>query len=318
MNKPGKNIRSYRDELIKIPVQAFIPDREPVPGNSRRSAIPGLIVFGVSSVFWFLMNVSFQGRFLPVPYQATIWFFISLGLNLCFGIGLLIFPKSRPYALVPFVFTLFPAAFLIMTLLGEPLQKLIPPSAAAGGLDWKFIYDDVFFLAELVFMFLFLGLSRTGNPFSLKRNPALPLKPLIRFLEGLFIVVVLFLMALLLYNSRFPPSRFLQLLKYQIPFAILLGLKEELLFRWVLPRLGERLMASRLTAVCFVAVLWALYHGLFGEGVGTGFGSAAAVCIASFWWSLLSYRYNSIWSAWLGHTVVELYGFYLMYIPFLV
>jgi hypothetical protein len=274
-----------------------------------------LIVLSISSVFWFLMNIPFQPRFLPVPYTRSPWMLGSLALNAVFGLALLPSPKTRPLGIIPFMFTLFPLAFIAMTFLGELLRALIPGTESARGLDWKFAADCLFFLTELAFMFIFLGLSRTGNPFALK--PPLTVKKSIRFGETVFILGVLTLTVLLLRGESFPLGRFLRLLKYQIPFALLLGLKEELFFRWILVRTGERLLGSRIISIAFMALLWGGYHFFFGEGVGTGFWPAFWVVVVSFWWSLLSYHYNSIWSAWLGHTAVELYGFYLMYSPFL-
>jgi hypothetical protein len=310
-----------KTDFLDIFIQAFTaktdkPLRDP-SGKIRKELVSGLAVFFVSVVFWFLMNISFQPRFMPVPFFLTPWIFVSLGANFCFGFVLLLSRKTRGLALIPFLFTLFPLTFIILVFSAENIRKIIPATSAGRGLDWKFVYDGLFFLVELFFIGFFFFLSRTGNPFPLKKQPFLPMRKLIRFLEFLFIAVVLSLLVILCLRFRFPFRRFLRLIKYQLPFAVLLGLKEELLFRWVLLRLGERFLGSRLISVCFWALAWSVYHGFFGEGVGVGFWPAFWVCIVSFWWSLLSYRYRSLWTAWFGHVVIELYGFYLMYIPFL-
>jgi membrane protease YdiL (CAAX protease family) len=265
------------------------------------------------------MNLEFRPRFATEPFVPALWTYLSLGGNFLFGLLLLIFPKTRFLAFIPLVFTLFPLAFLILCLSGEGLRNLIPGSEAAGGLDWKFLYDCLFFTAELAFIGLFWLLSRTGKPLALVKPPRRPLDTFVKFWEFFFIIGVFSLLAILLYRSRerFPPGRLIALLKYQIPFALLLGLKEELLFRWALLRKMEELLGSRLLAVCALALVWSLYHGFFGEGIGAGFWPAFWVCVVSFWWSLLSYRYNTLWPAWTGHTALELYGFYLMYIPFM-
>jgi membrane protease YdiL (CAAX protease family) len=300
---PLQNEPENRDRLRKIP---------------RPDLLRGLAVFILAGSVWFLMNLSFQPRFLPRVFVITPWVCLSLGINLLFGLALLLPPKTRPLAFIPFLFTLFPLSFIILAALGETLREFIPGTGTTRDLNWKFVYDCVFFFTELVFMVVFLFLSRTGNPFRIRKQaPSPPGRRVILFLKLLFILVVLFLLVTLLVRAQFPLSRFIGLLRYQIPFALLLGLKEEIFFRWILIRTGERLLASRLVTVCYIALLWSSYHGFFGEGIGSGFWSALWVCVASFWWSFLSCRYNSLWAAWTGHTVVELYGFYLMYLPFL-
>jgi hypothetical protein len=312
------NIEGFKQIFIQAYTAGTDRPIRGADGKIRKDLFPAMAVLITASVFWFLMNFSFQPRFLPVPFRPDRWVFVSLGANLLFGAALFVFPRTRTLAFVPCFFVLFPAAFLVTALLGEPLRTLIGGSAAAGYMDWKFLYDCLFFGVELLFAGLLLWVSRTGNPLPLARGKAaLPLVYFVRFWEALFIAVVAALLVILLLRTRFPPGRFLALLRYQVPFALLLGLKEELLFRWVLLRTGERLLRHRLLALCFTALLWSTYHGFFGEGVGAGFWPAFWVCVVSFWWSLVSYRYNSLWVAWLGHTVVELYGFYLMYIPFL-
>jgi membrane protease YdiL (CAAX protease family) len=312
------NLRDFKGIFI----QAFTAETDkPLidsRGRPRGDLFPALAVLIIASGLWLLMNRSFQPRFLPVPYRPDRWLFVSLGANLVLGTALFLFPRTRPLALVPYFFTLFPAAFLTMTLLGEPVKALITGTGAANYLDWKFVYDCLFFGVEILLALLMLKLSRTGNPLGPPpQKTALPLVYFVRFWELLFIAAVAALLFLLLLRTGFPPGRFVKLLRYQIPFALLLGFKEELLFRWILLRLGERLLRHRFAAVCFAALLWSLYHGLYGEGVGSGFWSAFWVCVVSFWWSLVSYRYNSIRVALGGHFVIELYGFYLMYIPFL-
>jgi hypothetical protein len=307
------------DSPLLIPsLQNKGENRECLRKIPRPDLLRGLVVFIIAGFFWFLMNLSFQPRFFPDTFVITPWVCLSLGINLLFGLVLLLPPKTRPLAFIPFLFTLFPLSFIILAVLGETIRGYVPGTGTAHNLNWKFVYDCVFFLTELVFMAVFLFLSRTGNPFRIKKQASpLPGRRIMLFPELLFILVVLFLLINLLVRAEFPLDRFMGLLKYQIPFALLLGLKEEVFFRWILMRTGERLLASRLVTVCYIALLWSSYHGFFGEGIGGGFWPAFWVCVASLWWSLLSYRYNSLWSAWTGHTVVELYGFYLMYLPFL-
>jgi membrane protease YdiL (CAAX protease family) len=285
-------------------------------------AVSGILL--ISAILWFLMNLSFQYRHSPAPFVLTPWIVVSFSSCVFLGLVLMIRKKTRPYALIPFFFSLFPLAYLVMALWGGALREIVPGSAAANGLDWKFIYDCVWIFIELALTSVFLGISRTGNPFSLsglrpKIVSGLPMKKFIWFWEGLFIFVVFTLLVIILWKARFPLNRFFLLLKYQIPFALLMGLKEELFFRWILVRLGERYLKSRFVSICIAALIWSGYHGFFGsECVGTGFLPAFWVCVVSFWWSLLSYRYNSILPAWMGHAVIEFYGFYLMYISFLV
>jgi membrane protease YdiL (CAAX protease family) len=315
------------EEFKQIFIRAFTaPTDKPLmdgKGRLRAGLIPISGIILISAGLWFIMNLSFQNRHSPEPFALTPWVIVSFSSCLVFGLALMIRKETRIYALAPFLFALFPLAYLVMALWGGTLQGRIPGSAAANGLDWKFIYDCVWISVELALIFVFLWISRTGNPFSLsglslKNISGLPMKKLIWFWEGLFILVVFSLLVIILRQWRFPLNRFFPLLKYQIPFAILMGLKEELFFRWILVRIGERYLKSRFVSVCISALIWSGYHGFFGsECVGIGLWPTFWVGVVSFWWSLLSYRYNSIWPAWIGHAMIEFYGFYLMYISFL-
>ncbi|MFA6505282.1 MAG: CPBP family intramembrane glutamic endopeptidase [Treponemataceae bacterium] len=287
-------------------------------GHIRRDYLLGLGVFVVSTLIWFLMNVGFQPRFLLETYRATPWMWFSVSTNLLFGVCLLVARKTRPYALVPFMFALFPAAFLIDSTVMPYIRDMIKPTAAAKGADWKFVADLVFISLELVFALLILSVARVGNPFSLKKSPHLGPRPMVPYVVGLevaFLVVVWGLQMDVLYKFRFPIDRYFSLFGIQVVFSILLGLKEELIFRWLIVRIGERMLGSRWTAVLINATLWSSYHYFFGEAVGTGLWASFWVFVVSVWWALLSYRRNSIWAAFAAHFVIEMFGFYVMYLP---
>ena len=287
-------------------------------GRIRKDFVFGLGVCIASALIWFLMNVGFQPRFLLETYRITPWMWLSLACNLAFGLCLLIAPKTRAYAIVPFLFALFPAAFMIDASVMPYIRDSVKPTAAAKGADWKFVADIVFISCELAFALVILFASRVGNPFSLKRHPHKGPRPMVRFvvgLETLFIIVVIGLQIDVLMKYRFPIDRYLSIFGIQVVFSLLLGFKEELIFRWLIVRIGERVMASRWAAVWFSALLWSSYHYLFGEAVGTGLWAAFWVWVVSMWWSLLSYRRNSLWSALAGHFVIEMFGFYVMYLP---
>lgn len=282
----------------------------------RKGFLSGAGILILASALWFLMNANFQPRFSLEPYRPTSWMIVSLVSSVSFGLALSAIPRTRSFALVPFFFSIFPAAFLIDAALAPAIRAAVPPSAAAGGADWKFVSDLVFFSAELLLGLPFLRLAGVGNPFAAMRpRSRRPLGPAVGLVEFLFAGTVLVLLVLFLLAHRFPPGRFLSLLGYQILFAALLGLKEELFFRWILVRVAERALASRGAAILWTALLWSVYHGLFGEGIGSGFVSAFWVFVVSLWWSFLSYWRGNIRGAWFGHFLVELYGFYLMYYP---
>jgi membrane protease YdiL (CAAX protease family) len=265
------------------------------------------------------MNVDFQPRHVNVPLVFSKWYAISFTLNLIFGLGLLLAKRSRKLAFFPLLFSYFPLVLIIMAYIGPFLKENVPPSAWANGMDWKFLNDSVLFCLELFFIGLFFLIYRVKNPFAMHYRHAKELEfgRVIRFTEILFILVVFCLMLMVVLRMNLAPTRFFKLLMYLIPFSLLLGLKEELVFRWLLLRQGEKVLGSRLVVVVSGAVLWGLYHALFGEGIGVGVVSFAATAFVSLWWSFLAYRNNSIWASFFGHTMIEVYGFYLMYSPFL-
>lgn len=287
-------------------------------GRFRRDYVFGLGVFIVSTLIWFLMNVGFQPRFLLEPYRATPWLWLSVSANLLFGFGLLVARKTRPFALIPFLFALFPAAFLLQSAVMPFIKGAIRPTEAAKGADWKFVADLVFMFWELAFALIILFVSRVGNPLSLKRDPVprrRPMRPFVVGLEIAFLIVVWGLQMEVLMRYKFPVDRYVSLFGIQFVFSLLLGFKEELIFRWLIVRIGERILGSRWTAVIINALLWSSYHYFFGEAVGTGLWPSFWVFVVSIWWALLSYRRNSLWSATAGHFVIEMFGFYVMYLP---
>lgn len=313
-------------------MQAFFPHsgaREAAVRFSPLKTAGVFAVFIISALLWYLMNVNFQLRHSQAAFVMDKWIYVSFFMNVLFSAGLLLFRKTRPMAVIPLIFSVFPLAFGIMAVCfrgGEALKRIIPANAQAGGLDWKFVYDSIWISVELGLCVLCSIVSKPGNPFPRRKNPFLhrrssgpPAAGFVVFWECLFIVVVLGLMVIVLVQNKFPFSRFLFLLRYQIPFAILMGFKEEFFFRWTLERIGSRLTGSRIFSALIIAAVWGGYHGLFaGESVGAGFNGFFFCALVSFWWSLLCCRNDSLYRAGAAHIVIEFYGFYLMYIKYLI
>jgi len=276
--------------------------------------------------------VPFTPRFSLAPYRATSGMFVSLGLNVLLGILLLVLQRKK-LSFIPFFFAMFPLAYVITAFTGH----LILGSDFTGALFYrKILYDCYFFAVEMVCvsaLALVFGKSLHCLGF-LKRpedakgftEPVFASRA-VTFITGFsvifFCTFVIGLMVLLLTKNRVPLTVIASLAWMQVLFAVFLGFKEELLFRWVLARsVAENLPLRRrawvaLAAMVIVALYWGVYHGFFGEGVGNGIGSAAACFIASMFWGYLTFRNGSLRLGVLGHICIELYGFYLMYLPLL-
>lgn len=300
--------------------------------KTTASIILTVAVCALSGFFWLLMNVPFTPRFSLAPYRATGGMFVSLGLNALLGL-LLIAIRQKKLAFIPFFFAMFPLAYAITAFTGH----LILGSDFTGALFYrKILYDCYFFAVEMVCVSTLalvfgkslrcLGSSKKPNDSKGLSEPIFASRP-VTFITGFsvifFCTVVLGLMVLLLVKNRVPLSVIASLAWMQILFAVFLGFKEELLFRWVLARsVAENLPMRRrswavFAAMVIVAHYWGVYHGFFGEGVGSGLGSAAACFIASMYWGYLTFRNGSLRLGVLGHVCIELYGFYLMYLPLL-
>jgi len=304
--------------------------------NERTKASTALIlpiaVCALSGFFWLLMNVPFTPRFSLSPYRATSGIFVSLGLNALLGTVLLAMKRNK-LAFIPFFFAMFPLAYAITAFTGH----LILGSDFTGALFYrKILYDCYFFAIEMVCVSTLalvfgknlhcLGFLKKPNDAKGFTEPVFASRPvtfLTVFSVLFFCTFVIGLMVLLLVSNRVPLSVIASLAWMQVLFAVCLGFKEELLFRWVLARsVAENLPLRRrswaaLAAMVIVALYWGVYHGFFGEGVGSGIASAAACFIASMYWGYLTFRNGSLRLGVLGHICIELYGFYLMYLPLL-
>ena len=257
------------------------------------------------------------------------WVYLSFFGNAAFALLLSLFKKKRAAAVIPLSFSAFPLAFGIMALCfkeGLPLKNSVHSSAEANGLDWKFLYDIIWVSIELLLCALCMKMAKCKNPFPLplrqlkntRAASAPPAGSLIWFLIFLFIGGVGILCARMLLERHFPAARFFSLLRYQIPFAVLMGVKEELFFRWHLLHLAGRALQNRLAAALVIALVWGVYHGLFAiENIGVGFFAFFWCAFVSLWWSLLVYRNHSLYATSATHIAVEFYGFYLMYMKYL-
>ncbi|GHT49625.1 hypothetical protein FACS1894102_4510 [Spirochaetia bacterium] len=305
--------------IVQIYKQAFTSDTD---AKLSIKLIPGILICLLSASLWFVMNGSFNLRHSPQSFPVTTSVIASVVLCVLFSGILYVTKRYRSFFIVPLAFVVFPVAYLLIANWGESLKTIVPATTAAGGLDWKFVYDIFWIITELALMVPIFILCRLKNPLPLKRKQktqsALPCAKAVIFIDIFFIVGVLALMVHILVQANFPLKRFVSLLKYQIPFGILMGFKEEFFFRWILVRLIERLLKSRIAAVCISVFVWGMYHALFGgESVGVGFFAGFLTCVCSFWWTFTTYRNNSLWASFAGHTVIEWYGFYLMYIHYM-
>lgn len=304
--------------------------------NTRTKASYSLIlpiaICALAGFFWLLMNVPFTPRFSLAPYRATSGMFISLSLNALLGLLLFAF-KRKNLAFIPFFFAMFPLAYVITAFTGH----LILGSDFTGALFYrKILYDCYFFVIEMICvsaLALVFGKNLHCLGFLRKPDNAKGLTEPVFASRGVtfitafsvifFCTFVLGLMVMLLAKNRVPLTVIASLAWMQILFAVCLGFKEELLFRWVLARsVAENLPLRRRSwaafgAMIIVALYWGVYHGFFGEGVGSGIGSAAACFIASMYWGYLTFRNGTLRLGVLGHICIELYGFYLMYLPLL-
>ena len=286
----------------------------------------------VSALVWLIMNVPFTPRFTLAPYIATQGMYLSLAINATFGAILLLF-RQKNRAFIPFFFAMFPLAYLITAKTG---CLFFGTDFTGSNFSHKIIYDCYFFLTEIVcisalallfkrpvacFGFKKRNRAETAGGRSLTDSRGAVLFERISFI--VFCSVVLGLMVIILVQNKVPLSLIAQLAGLQILFAALLSLKEEFFFRWLLTNsivestVSEGKKKLFVIALLLVGLFWGMYHGFFGEGVGSGIVSAVACFVVSVYWGFLTLQNGTIRKGFVGHLCIELYGFYLMYMPIL-
>lgn len=300
--------------------------------NRKDSPAITYIVAIVSALVWLIMNVPFTPRFTLVPYVATRGMYLSLAINAAFGAALFLFGQKRR-AFIPLFFAMFPLAYLITAKTGH---LFLGTDFTGSNFPRKILYDCYFFLTEIACISaLALIFKRPVACFGFKRNATngkaggrtlTDSKAAVIFERvsfAVFCLVVFGLMVLILARNRVPLSLIVRLSILQILFAALLSLKEEFFFRWLLTDSIVDSTSSKgskkplILAILLVGVFWGMYHGFFGEGVGSGIVSALACFVVSVYWGFLTVQNGTILKGFVGHLFIELYGFYLMYMPIL-
>jgi membrane protease YdiL (CAAX protease family) len=290
------------------------------------------IVAIVSALVWLLMNVPFTPRFTLASYVATSGMYLSLAINAVFGIILLVF-RQKKRAFIPFFFAMFPLAYLITAKTG---YLIFGSDFTGSNFPRKILYDCYFFLTEIACISaLALIFKRPVACFGFKKqnqakkeggrtltdHKAAVLFEYISF--AVFCLVVFALMVIILVQNKIPFSLIARLAGLQLLFAALLSLKEEFFFRWLLTNsivdstVKEGTKKPLVIALLLVGIFWGIYHGFFGEGVGSGIVSAVACFVVSVYWGFLTLQNGTIRKGFVGHLFIELYGFYLMYMPIL-
>jgi membrane protease YdiL (CAAX protease family) len=138
-------------------------------------------------------------------------------------------------------------------------------------------------------------------------------RSLIWFFFWLHTAVTLYVAIILPFVHRIPLHVFLRLIGVQMVFAVLLGLKEEIFFRWILLKGLEKIFKSRILILLLQALPWGIYHAFFGEGTGRGPIGFGFTFIGAMWYGYLVLEFDSIWLAFFCHLIVEIAGFYNLY-----
>lgn len=107
-----------------------------------------------------------------------------------------------------------------------------------------------------------------------------------------------------------------KILPFQLLFGLLLGFKEEIIFRWIGLKGAEHAGHSRTAGALIMALAWGLYHAFFAEGMGPN-------GPWTFWWaffvscyfSYMVYELKNVWVPSILHVLIELFAFWIIYGP---
>lgn len=280
-------------------------------------------VFGLSTLAWLVSNIHAPLRYSLAPLQLSWWHIGSICFNVLLAALLIAFKKNR-LVIFPAFYMVQPLAYAIMYLV---ITHIIGTNYLPDNIPLKFITDILFFLLEIVMfsVFLFFQNVKAPNPFQFKADPKtrditlvpIPNRRLRRNLVILGYVlqmgVVLAMCIIAPINLKVSWNSFINLLGIQIVFSLLLGLKEELIFRWVFLKGMEKLFGNIWVATLIQAAAWALYHFFFGEGIDNKIIYGIVTFIGAVWFSVLVYEFKNILLATLSHALIEVFAFYLMY-----
>ena len=198
-------------------------------------------VIGLSAAAWLLSNIGAPLRFSLAPIQLSWWHLGSIAFNGLLASALIVLKKKR-LLLFPAFFMVQPLAYAIMYLI---VTNVIGVNYLPGHITVKFITDILFFLLEIVLFFAFLYFQNPKdiNPFVVNNdykkydNPLVPI-PSRKLRRTLVILGYVLQMGVVLAMAIASPiglkvswNSFLSLFGIQLVFSLLLGLKEELIFR---------------------------------------------------------------------------------------
>jgi membrane protease YdiL (CAAX protease family) len=281
-----------------------------------------LSVYTLSTAAWLASNIHAPLRYTMEPLKVTEWHFFSAGINALILL-VLVFLKRKELFFIPIFYAIQPLAYIIMSFISPQILGNHP-----NQMTWKFVNDILFFILEIVLFLPLLLMLRTGDrmPFKAlrKKEPGknkeviLPMwkkgrKWTVSFLYAATVLVLCFLTVYSPIQQEIRLDLIVQLLGFQIVFALFLGIKEELIFRWIFLKGNEKIFQSRLAALFLQAVPWALYHAFFGEGTGTGLIGGGLTLFGALCFGFLVYETESLLLPLILHILIEAFGFYLMY-----
>jgi membrane protease YdiL (CAAX protease family) len=304
------NLRTYFKTNFKLKIKGISP-----------KYIPVWVVYGLSTVVWLLSNVGAPLRYSLAPLHLSWWHIGSICFNILLAVYLL-FSKQKKLLFFPLFYAVQPLAYAIMYLV---VTYVIGTKYLPDNIPLKFITDIFFFILEIVMFTAFLFVQKEKNPYTGKPDnkdrdiTLIPIKNR-KVRRNLVIAGYVLQMGVVLYMAVVTPiqmkvggSTFLGLLGIQLVFSLLLGLKEELIFRWVYLKGMEKLFGNIWIATLIQAAAWALYHYFFGEGIPDKVIYGVVTFIGAVWFSVLVYEFKNIILATLSHALIEVFAFYLMY-----
>lgn len=277
-------------------------------------------VYGLSTLAWLISNIHAPKRYSLAPLVFSEWHMLSIAINLCL-LGLLLFFKQKKFIFFPIFYMVQPIAYGLMYLITHQLLGTNYQS------DYilKFWTDILFFILEILLFLPFLIFQKEKNPFRLRQrreewNISMVPIPSHRLRRNLVYIgyaaqmgVVLWMTIGMHIGLKVGLYTFFNLLGIQMIFSLLLGLKEEFIFRWVYLKNLEKIFGNIWIAAVLQTIPWATYHVFFGEGIDNGLAYGLVTIIGSMWFSVLVYEFKSIILATLSHALMEVFAFYMMY-----
>ncbi len=286
-----------------------------------------VIIAVLSSVIWLLSNINCPLRFTTEPMQFTNWHIIGLTAQIVSAAILFSVRKWRKFIFYPLLFGIYSAFYILMSV----LLPIFINTDFASDFTLKIIHDLIYFTAETaVFlpMLLFLKNKNFLNIRLFHKNSSSDLsipyntqpksvKYFMNISSALFIAGVFIIGFTYPFRIGITTEVFKQMLLFQLIFGLVIGIKDEIVFRWLLQQKLFSDTGSIIITILVQSIIWMSYHFFFGEGTGTGYFAAFMTLIAAAWWGYAAYIYKNLWLPFIGHIGIELFGFYLMYSPFI-